>query len=195
MPKKFDSHDFSPRSGTRTCILLMGVSGAGKTTVGKALAHDLGWRSIDADDFHTPAAIEKMSSAIPLTDEDRYPWLDRVRAAAIAELESGSPGSPGVVVACSALRAEYRKRLLKNGLRVLFVHLALTPTQAEVRMLGRVGTPSGFVMPPELCASQFAALEPPQGHEGAGCLEVDATEPVASLVARIRAWLETTIRD
>jgi len=98
------------------------------------------------------------------------------------------------VVACSALRAQYRKRLLKNGLRVLFVHLALTLAEAEARMLGRVGT-SGFVMPPELCASQFAALEPPEGHEGAGCLEVDATEPAVSLVAQIRVWLETTPRE
>lgn len=184
----------SPKCGGWTCVVLMGVSGAGKTTVGQALARDLGWRVIDADDLHAPAAREKMLSGRPLTDSDRYPWLDRVRTAIVADMRSGSPGSPGLVVACSALRAEYRKRLSENDLPLQFVHLQIPSELAEARMRARAASESGFVMPPGLCASQFAALEPLEASEGAGCLEVDATEPVEVVVARIRDWLDTPPR-
>lgn len=197
MPPESHFSRSSPRSGVWTRLVLMGVSGAGKTTVGQALARDLGWRFIDADDLHDPAAREKMLSGRPLTDSDRYPWLDRVRAAIVAAMQSsspGSPGSPGLVVACSALRAEYRKRLSGNDLPLRFVHLAISPELAEARMRERAASESGFVMPPGLCASQFAALEPLEASEGAGCLEVDATEPVEAVVARIRDWLDTTPR-
>src|SRR5205085_501890 len=103
----------------------MGVAGAGKTTVGRALAAELGWGFVDADDLHTPASRDAMRRGIPLADAQRGPWLEAVRAEIARRLDAGS----SVVVACSALRAAYRVIIGEDDPRVRFVHLAVPPEE------------------------------------------------------------------
>jgi gluconokinase len=133
-------------------VVMMGVSGSGKTTVGSALAKRLGVPFRDADGFHPKANVEKMSAGIPLTDEDRWPWLDAI-AAAIRD----TPASEGIVVSCSALRKIYRERIVRAaGRKVTFVHLDGTK-----QMIGpRMATRTGHFMPLSLLDSQLATLEP-----------------------------------
>ena len=100
-------------------VIIMGAAGAGKSTIGAALAADLGWPFIDADDFHTPANIERMRQGIGLTDDDRGPWLVRVRQGMLQQLEQGQPS----VVACSALKRSYRQILSEGVTDARFVHL------------------------------------------------------------------------
>lgn len=163
-------------------VVIMGVAGSGKTTVGTALAVTLGWRFVDADDHHSPASIAKMARGEPLDDADRSPWLDRLHEI-IADVLA-SEGGGGLVLACSALKASYRARLAGNdaGGRVRFVHLAGTPELFRARLAGR----AGHFMKPGMLDSQFATLEPP-----ADALTIDAARPVAALVAQIRAGLAT----
>lgn len=131
---------------------MMGVSGSGKTTVGAALAKRLGVPFRDADGFHPKANVEKMSAGVPLTDEDRWPWLDAI-AAAIRE----TPAGEGIVVSSSALRKIYRDRILKGAVRpVTFVHLDGTKETIAPRMATR----TGHFMPLSLLDSQLATLEP-----------------------------------
>ena len=133
-------------------VVMMGVSGSGKTTVGSALAKRLGVPFRDADEFHPKANLEKMSAGIPLTDEDRWPWLDAI-AAAIRE----TPVSQGIVVSSSALRKIYRDRILMGARRpVTFVHLDGTKETIAPRMATR----TGHFMPLSLLDSQLATLEP-----------------------------------
>jgi len=140
-------------------IVMMGVSGSGKTTVGGALAARLGVPFRDADEFHPRANVEKMSAGIPLTDEDRWPWLDAI-AAAIRD----TPAGEGIVVSCSALRRIYRDRIIAGARRpVLFVHLAGTMETIGPRMATR----TGHFMPVSLLDSQLATLEPPAPDEPA----------------------------
>jgi gluconokinase len=135
-------------------IVAMGVSGAGKTTVGKLLAEALDGVFVDGDDQHTDAARAKMGSGQALTDEDRWPWLDRIGAA----LADGLRERRRIIVACSALKLAYRNRLRASaGPRLRFVYLSAEP-QAIQR---RVGSRKGHYMPASLVTSQFAALEPP----------------------------------
>ncbi|MBU9698633.1 gluconokinase [Rhodobacteraceae bacterium HSP-20] len=135
-------------------IVIMGVSGCGKTSVGQALAARLGAAFVDADDLHPPANVEKMRAGVPLTDADRAPWLDRVAA----RLQADAP----VVVACSALRRAYRDRLRAGaGGPVTFIHLSGDRTLIAARMAAR----KGHYMPPALLDSQFATLEPPTAEE------------------------------
>jgi gluconokinase len=148
-----------------TAIIVMGVSGCGKSTVGALLARELGWDFKDGDAFHPPANVEKMRSGAPLTDADRGPWLDAI-AAHVAALET-SGGH--VVVACSALKRVYRDRLRAGG-RVLFVHLAGTYELIDARMKAR----KNHFMPPSLLESQFATLEPPAHDEPAVTIPIDS---------------------
>jgi gluconokinase len=140
----------SPPASEGFAIVVMGVSGSGKTTVGVRLAEALTAEFIDGDDLHTDAARAKMKSGHPLTDEDRWPWLDRIGA----ELAQGER----TVVACSALRRAYRDRLrAAAGPKLRFVYLEATPEEMRARVAGRIG----HYMPASLVDSQFAALEPP----------------------------------
>ncbi|SDB30910.1 gluconokinase [Belnapia rosea] len=132
-------------------VLVMGVSGAGKSTVGSLLASRLGVPFADADNFHPPANIAKMSRGEPLTDEDRWPWLDAIGA----WLDAHAPA--GGVATCSALKQVYRDRLLAGRPAVRLLHLSGNPALIGARQAAR---PDHF-MPPSLMASQFATLEPP----------------------------------
>jgi gluconokinase len=156
-------------------IILTGVSGSGKTTVGKALAMDLGWQFYEGDDFHSAANIEKMRRGEPLTEDDRKPWLDELRSVIQTALEDNQNG----ILACSALRRSYRARLRVND-RVIFIHLAAPPDVIQHRLERR----SGHFMNPLLLQSQLAALEPPQSG-----ITLDASETPAVLVRRIRELL------
>lgn len=133
-----------------SAIVLMGVAGCGKTTVGERLAARLGWRFLDADDYHPPANVEKMRSGHPLTDEDRWPWLDRLNQL----LRDGD----STVLACSALKQIYRDRIATGLEDVRWVHLAGSFGLIESRLAAR----KGHYMPSGLLASQFETLEPPQ---------------------------------
>ena len=140
-------------------VVVMGVSGSGKTTVGSALAQRLGLRFVDADSLHPAANVEKMAAGIPLTDDDRWPWLDAVGAV----LADGP-----VVVACSALRRVYRDRLRVAAPDVAFVYLHASRELLEERMTHRT-----HFMPVSLLDSQFATLEPPAPDEHAISIDVD----------------------
>jgi gluconokinase len=157
-------------------IVVMGVAGSGKTTVGRALAAALGWAFRDADDFHPPANVEKMSRGVPLTDDDREPWLAAIRAyieAALARREAA-------VVTCSALKERYRRVLVPDPARVKLVHLAGDFALIAERMRAR----QGHFMKPAMLASQFEDLEPPRD-----ALTVDIAQPPEALVAQIRSAL------
>lgn len=157
-------------------IVVMGVSGCGKTTVGRALAEALGWRFVDADDFHPPANVDKMRAGIALDDADREPWLARLNAVIRHGIATGAP----LVLACSALKARYRERLRERAAGVAFLHLAGDFDTIRARLAAR----GGHYMPAALLQSQFDALEPP-----VEALAVDVREPVEAIVARVRgAW-------
>lgn len=134
-------------------VVVMGVSGAGKTSVGRCLADALGGRFLDADDLHSPESIHKMSAGIPLDDADRWPWLDRVAAAIRAHPGRGGP----TVIACSALRREYRDRI-RHGVTgsVFFVHL----DGSKETIAARIGARGNHFMPTSLLDSQLRTLEP-----------------------------------
>ncbi|MEU3935184.1 gluconokinase [Streptomyces sp. NPDC029044] len=131
-------------------VVVMGVAGTGKTTIGPLLAARLGVPYAEGDDFHPPANITKMSAGTPLTDEDRLPWLD-----AIGEWAHGRAGLGGVV-SCSALKRSYRDRLRAAAPGVVFVHLTGDRALIEDRMSHR----QGHFMPTALLDSQFATLQP-----------------------------------
>jgi gluconokinase len=152
-------------------VVVMGVAGSGKTTVGTALATRLGWRFLDADDLHPAANVEKMRHGIPLTDEDRAPWL---RAVVDAIARGGD-----VVLACSALRRWHRDAL-REGARadLRFVYLAGDVAELDRRLRAR----TGHYMPASLLRSQLDTLEPPDATEA---LTVDAEVPVASIIDTI----------
>jgi gluconokinase len=133
-------------------VVVMGVSGVGKTTLGRRLADCLGWAFIDADDFHSSASIEKMRSHIPLADTDRFPWLRRLHA----ELERAIARGDSVVLACSALKASGRSVLAEGLPDVRFVLIQGDPELIKDRMRRRK-----HFMPSRLLASQLADLEPP----------------------------------
>lgn len=154
----------------------MGVSGSGKTTVGRKLAAELGWEYFEADDFHPAANIAKMSRGEPLTDADRAPWLARIRA----KMEDRAGAGASAVFTCSALKAAYR-RVLTDGLPgVLIVHLHGDPETIVERVRGR----RGHFMKAEMVRSQFEALEPP-----AAALTIDTRRAPEEIVARIREEL------
>jgi gluconokinase len=168
----------SPPASEGVAIVVMGVSGSGKTTLGVRLAQALGAEFVDGDDLHTDAARAKMKAGRALTDEDRWPWLDRI-GAKLAEGER-------TVVACSALRRAYRDRLrAAAGPKLRFVYLEATPEEMRARVASRVG----HYMPASLVDSQFAALEPPDGEADviATSADADLDGEIPRLVVRIRA--------
>ncbi|HLL16865.1 MAG TPA: gluconokinase [Pyrinomonadaceae bacterium] len=133
-------------------IVLMGVAGSGKTTIGRALAAKLGWKFYDADDFHPPANVAKMARGIPLDDADRLPWLETLRALVRSGLERGERA----VLACSALKADHRACLLLDG-RVKLAYLKGNFDLIQERLAAR----RGHFMSAAMLESQFAALEEP----------------------------------
>jgi gluconokinase len=156
-------------------VLLMGVTGVGKTTVGEALARELHWRFADADDYHSPANIAKMHSGIPLTDVDRAPWLQSLHNAIVNWLAAGE----NVILACSALKASYRALLVVSG-DVKLVYLR----GSEELIAARLAARHGHYMDPHLLHSQFETLEEPRD-----ALTIDAGPPTEELVGKIRSRL------
>lgn len=139
-------------------IIVTGVSGVGKTTVGRLLASRLGYDFVDADDFHPPENVEKMRQGRPLTDRDREPWLDALATLIDGWLEAGAD----TVLACSALKRAYRNRLGAGRPDVRIVHLTAPRPLVHERLRGR-----DHFMPPALLSSQLEALEPPEEDEDA----------------------------
>mgnify|MGYP005815350695 CR=1 FL=1 len=153
-------------------ILLMGVSGVGKTTVGEALAQSLQWRFVDADDFHSPENRAKMHAGIPLTDADRRPWLEALHNAIAGWLAAAE----NIVLACSALKASYRELLLvSDQVKLVYLHATFA------LIAGRLAARAGHYMNPALLKSQFDTLEEP-----AAALAVDVSGPVEQTVRKIR---------
>jgi carbohydrate kinase (thermoresistant glucokinase family) len=148
-------------------IIVMGVSGSGKSTIGALLAEALGWPFADADGFHPPENVAKMAAGQPLTDEDRWPWLDAIAAHIGASRRARQP----VVVACSALRRAYRERLRAGHGDLIFLHLAGAPEVIATRQAAR----QGHFMPPSLMASQYATLEDPAEEADAVTVSVQAS--------------------
>ena len=165
---------------TIAALVVMGVSGCGKSTVGALLAERLGWPFEDGDAFHPPANVAKMSTGTPLTDDDRWPWLDAIAARIAAARAAG----PGVVIACSALRRAYRDRLRDGHADLRFLHLTGEPGLIMARQAAR----TGHYMPASLIASQFATLEPPETEADVIDLDVDPEPPtiVAKAIAALR---------
>lgn len=160
--------------------VVMGAAGSGKSTVGAALAERLGCRFVDADDHHDRQSIEKMRAHLPLTDEDRRPWLLRLRALLAAE------PAPPLVLACSALRRSYRELLGIDGRRVRLVYLKVPASVLRDRLEQRRGHFAG----PALLRSQLDTLEEPSADEA---WIVDGTASVDSIVEALTHETRTTI--
>lgn len=157
-------------------IVLMGVSGCGKTTVGRALAAQLGWHFEDADPHHPPANVEKMRAGIPLTEADRVPWLEKLASL----IQGWNASGQGAVLGCSALSRRAREILGGGRSDVTFVHLR----GSEALIAQRLGRRTGHYFPPHLLQSQFAALEEPSE-----ALEVDITPSPEQIATEIRQRL------
>ena len=157
-------------------VVVMGVSGSGKTTIGTALAERLGWPYLDGDDWHPPGNVAKMSAGAPLTDEDRWPWLDRLNA----ELRAREAKGDSAVLACSALKQAYRDRLARGlaNWKLVFLHGSFDLLRS------RIQERKHRYMPASLLQSQFAVLEPPTN-----AIAIDVAEPPQGCVERILAAL------
>jgi gluconokinase len=155
--------------------VLMGVSGSGKTTIGRPLAERLGWRFIDADDHHPKANVEKMAAGIPLEDADRWPWLDELNRLLRAERNA--------VLACSALKESYRRRLLAGVPEARLIFLEGDRALIAQRLAAR----KHRYMPASLLESQFATLEAP-----AQAIRIDVSAPVERSVDAIVAAIRRT---
>jgi len=154
-------------------VLVMGVSGSGKNTVGEPLAQRLDWKFIDGDDYHPPENVKKMAAGTPLQDEDRWPWLDRLNALLKKEEDA--------VVACSALKEAYRRRLLAGIQECAIVHL-----RGSFELIrSRVEARKHRYMPASLLQSQFDTLEPP-----ADAIEVDVSRNVEANISTIVEQIE-----
>jgi gluconokinase len=159
-------------------IIIMGVSGSGKTTIGQALAAALHWGFSDADEFHSPANVEKMKHGIPLTDEDRQPWLRSLRTA----IEQWKRNEPGHVLACSALKESYRQILGQDDPEVRFVYL-----QGGFDLISRrLRERKSHFFTPALLRSQFDALENPND-----ALVVDVSKEPQEIVSTILETITT----
>jgi gluconokinase len=156
-------------------IVLMGVTGAGKTTIGRLLAEELSWTFYDGDDFHSQSNVEKMRRGEPLTDDDRVAWLDSLEELIREKLRSQT----NIVLACSALKASYRSRLLIDA-QVRLVYLKGTRSLIERRLDER----RGHYMNPSLIESQFAILEEPER-----AIVLDAADSPEHVVGWIRESL------
>ena len=153
-------------------VIVMGVAGCGKTTVGKLLAQRLGWDFYDADDFHPPGNIHKMANGIPLDDSDRVPWLTRLHDLISSGLRQNRPG----VLACSALKESYRQQLLAGNEDVEFIYLKGTYDLIWSRLSAR----KDHYMKPHMLQSQFEGLEEP-----ISALVVDISLPATGIVQEI----------
>ena len=162
-----------PAGRNGAIILLMGVAGSGKTTVGRQLAAELGWPYHEADDFHSAANKEKMARGVPLDDDDRAPWLAAIRA----EIDTCLAAGRSAVFTCSALKEKYRRVLLDGASTVFLFHLAGDLATLQARMDQR----EGHYMKAGMLQSQFAALEAP-----VGAITLDIRQPPEALVAEIR---------
>lgn len=156
-------------------ILLMGVTGSGKTTIGKNLSAALGWKYFDADDFHSPANVEKMRHGIPLNDSDRQPWLERLQKL----IQENLALNQSAILACSALKERYRELLLIDD-RVQLVYLKGDYELIENRLRAR----QNHYMNPQLLSSQFETLEEPHGG-----FQVDISSSPKNIVRTIREHL------
>jgi gluconokinase len=156
----------------------MGVAGAGKTTIGQLLAAQLHWLFADADDYHSPANVAKMRVGIPLTDEEREPWLEALRTLISGWIASGQ----NAVLACSALRHSYRERL-RVGTETQFVYLKVSPEILRERLHAR----HGHYMTENMLASQLATLEEPQR-----AIVVNGDNTPAEIASEILARLKLT---
>lgn len=152
-------------------IIVMGVCGCGKTTIGDLVARELGVPFLDGDSLHPVENVAKMAAGTPLTDEDRWPWLATVGA------ELANAGDGGMVLACSALRRSYREAIRKQAPDTIFLHLHGTKDVLGYRLEGR----SGHFMPTTLLDSQLATLEPLEADETGLVVDIDA--PVQQVVA------------
>jgi gluconokinase len=168
-------------------VIVMGVSGSGKSTLGVALAAAIGCPFLEGDDFHAPEAVEKMRAGIPLTDDGRWPWLDRLGSALGSEVARNKIA----VAACSALKKAYRDRLRQAiPAPVGFVLMDANPEELLRRLTAR----THHYMPASLLTSQLDTLERPQpehdaGRPGEPAIALDATRPVATLCEQTIAWL------
>ena len=160
--------------------ILMGAAGVGKTTVGEALAGRRGARFVDADDLHSAASVAKLRAGVPLTDEDRAPWLAALRSAVAGWLARGED----VVLACSALRQSYRDVRFRPGEPVRLVYLKASREVLQERLAHR----RGHFMNPSLLDDQLRALEEPQG-----AIVIDAEAPVAQVVEATSAALDRSL--
>ncbi|MEX0852596.1 MAG: gluconokinase [Bauldia sp.] len=166
--------------GPAPAIVVMGVSGSGKSSVGARLSAAIGLAFRDADEFHPEANVAKMSAGVALTDADRWPWLDAIG-------EALRDADHGIIVACSALRRAYRDRLRSAAGRPLtFIHLS----GSRATIGPRIGARRGHFMPPSLLDSQLATLEPPAPDESA--ITVSVAPPLDDVVAAIVAALPAT---
>ena len=159
-------------------VLLMGVSGVGKTTIGEALAQELGWRFLDADDYHPPQNVAKMAAGTPLDDADRRPWLARINEELLKMQSEGR----SAVLACSALKASYRSRLT-CGLadwKLAYLHGGFELIHSRLQERRH------RYMPAALLQSQFAALEPPRD-----AIAVDVSGPIEASVLAIKNQIQS----
>lgn len=159
-------------------VVVTGVSGAGKTTVGEFLAGELGWRFYDADDFHSEENLDKLKRGVPLTDEDREPWLFRLRGVIASCLADNT----NAVLACSALKKKYRD-ILRPSAEVRFIYLRGDYATIAAQLQNR----QGHFMDPGLLESQFADVEEPQPDEHA--IIVQAGRPLPEMLGEIRTQL------
>ena len=157
-------------------VILMGVSGCGKSTIGRLLAERHGWIYLEGDDFHPPGNIAKLSAGIPLTDEERADWIAALRDALAGHLVAGRPA----VLACSALREAHRRTLCRPGEPIRLVHLCGDISLIRDRLVAR----RGHFMPASLLASQFAALDAP-----ADAIVVSVELPPAAIVRAVEKEL------
>jgi gluconokinase len=160
-------------------VIIFGVSGAGKTTIGQLLADELGWRFYEADDFHSQVNIDKMRQGVPLTDEDRWPWLENLGELIKRCVAAGE----NAVLACSALKEAYRRRLRVNA----DVKLAFLRGDYEL-IANQLRQRRGHFMNPVLLQSQFADLEEPKPTEGAAAIQLGRTprEIVQEIKGKLR---------
>jgi gluconokinase len=175
-------------SQTPCALIVMGVSGSGKSTIAEKLAERLGWHYEDGDKFHPASNVAKMSAGHPLTDEDRWPWLQAIADEIDRACKAGEP----VVIACSALKHGYRDVLVHGRDDVRIVYLRGT----QELIAGRLTERKGHFMPPGLLASQFKTLEPPDPDENPLTVSIDASveEIVDDIIGQLRLGVGRTQR-
>jgi gluconokinase len=152
---------------TPCALIVMGVAGSGKSTIGETLAGRIGWRFEDGDRFHPASNVAKMSAGVPLTDDDRWPWLQAIAD----EIDRLCAAGERAVVACSALRRVYRDVLIhgRNDVRLVYLD------GSQQLIADRLNRRKGHFMPPDLLASQFKTLEPPERDERPITVPIDAS--------------------